>query len=214
MNPIDIVLKAVPIILAITAHEVAHGWTAKQLGDDTADRLGRLSLNPLRHIDPIGTILIPGILMLLPGGFLFGWAKPVPVDWRNLRNPRRDMALVAAAGPGANLLMILLWAMALRAGVLLGPGALSYALISMGEVGIIINTVLMVLNLFPVPPLDGSRVVTSILPVRYAVQYNRIEPFGLIVVALLLMTGVLGAVVGPALFAIDSLVKNFALGRL
>lgn len=214
MNPTDIILKAVPIVLAITVHEVAHGWTAKLCGDDTAYRRGRLSLNPLRHVDPIGTILIPGIMLLLPGGFLFGWAKPVPVDWRKLRNTRRDMALVAAAGPFANLLMILGWALALRAGAVLGPGWAGYALISMGEAGIIINAVLMLLNLFPVPPLDGSRVVSSMLPPRYAALYNRIEPFGLVIVLALLMTNVLDAVFGPALYAIERLARAFALGLI
>ena len=212
MNPTAIIFNAIPVVLAITVHEVAHGWVAKQCGDDTAYRLGRLSLNPLRHIDPIGTVLVPGLLLLTGSGVLFGWAKPVPVDVRRLRQRRRDTALVAAAGPFSNLLMIVFWMLVLRAGDQTSWLWLNNALISMGEVGIIINSVLMLLNLVPVPPLDGSRVVSSLLPPRYAAYYNRIEPFGLIIVLILLMTNALDFVFAPALYAIDAFARAFALG--
>ena len=212
MNVLEIVLAAVPVIFAITVHEVSHGWVAKQLGDDTAERQGRLTLNPIKHIDPIGTLLIPGLLIFLRTGFLFGWARPVPVDWRRLRHPRRDMALVAAAGPCANLLMLVLWGLlyALSGSVRGSPGA---ALNYMGEAGIIVNTVLMVLNLFPIPPLDGSRVVTALLPRDLAILYNRLEPFGLIIILLLLASGALNPLImGPSDFALD-LFRSLSAGR-
>ncbi|MCC6202358.1 MAG: site-2 protease family protein [Gammaproteobacteria bacterium] len=211
MTPTDIIYHAVPIVLAITVHEVAHGWVARLCGDDTAYRQGRLSLNPLRHVDPIGTVLVPGLLLLFGGGFLFGWAKPVPVDVRRLRQRRRDTALVAVAGPFSNLLMIVGWMLALRLGEQSDSIGLNNALISMGEVGIIINAVLMLLNLVPVPPLDGSRVVSSVLPPRFAAQYNRIEPYGLIIVLVLLMTHALDFVFAPAMYAIHRLARAFAL---
>jgi Zn-dependent protease len=211
MNVQEIILTAVPVIFAITVHEVSHGWVAKQLGDDTADRQGRLTLNPIKHIDPIGTLLVPGLMLFL-GGFLFGWARPVPVDWRRLRHPRRDMALVAAAGPGANLLMLILWGLALAAGSELGRSSPGAALIYMGEAGIIINTVLMVLNLFPIPPLDGSCVVTSLLPRNLAILYNRLEPIGLIIILLLLASGMFNALIlGPSDFALG-LFRSLASG--
>ncbi len=213
MNLTQILFFAIPVILAVTVHEVAHGWTAKVLGDDTAYRQGRLSLNPIRHIDPIGSLLVPGVMYLFTG-FAFGWARPVPIDWRRLRNVRRDMALVAAAGPGANLLMILLWGVVLRVAVELDPGFGRTALNFMSEVGIIINAMLMVLNLFPVPPLDGSRVVTALLPGRYAVAYNRLEPFGLIIVVLLLVSGLLGSIIWPTIAAIDYFIRSLVIGTI
>ena len=156
----------VPVLLAITVHEVSHGWIARKLGDNTAFMLGRLTLNPLKHVDPVGTILIPGMLLLLQAGFLFGYAKPVPINWKNLRHPKRDMALVAVAGPGANLLMAIAWALLARLGLLLGETGM--ALIYMGVAGITINIILMVLNLLPLPPLDGGRVMTGLLPGPWA----------------------------------------------
>ncbi|MEW6037656.1 MAG: site-2 protease family protein [Pseudomonadota bacterium] len=190
-----------PVLFAITLHEVAHGWAASRLGDNTAKSLGRLSLNPLRHIDPVGTILVPGLLLAL-GGFIFGWAKPVPVDWGRLRHPRRDMALVAVAGPGANLVMALGWAILLRLAVEL-PESLDYVALPlglMGKAGIAINSVLMVLNLLPIPPLDGSRIVSTFLPLRAAIQYGRIEPYGFWILLILIYTNILGRImVGPLL---------------
>lgn len=189
---------AVPVLFAITVHEVAHGWVAARLGDPTAKRAGRLTLNPVKHIDPLGTVVVP-LVMLVLTSFIFGWAKPVPVDWRNLRRPRRDMALVAAAGPGANLLMLALWTLAL-ASLFGAGGTLSYPsilLIEMAKVGIIINTALIVLNLLPLPPLDGSRIVTAFLPPTAARKYNALERWGLLILVALILTGVLGAILIP-----------------
>ena len=180
----------VPVILGITVHEVAHGWIARKLGDNTAFMLGRLTLNPLKHIDPMGTILIPGMLLLLQAGFIFGYAKPVPINWKNLKQPKRDMALVAAAGPVANLLMAIGWALLLRLGVVLGDSG--FALVYMGVAGISINGILMILNLLPLPPLDGGRVLTGLLPGPIAYKFSRIEPYGFFILIALLVTGVLG----------------------
>jgi Zn-dependent protease len=192
-----IAVWVVPVVLAITVHEVAHGWIARKLGDNTAFMLGRLTLNPLKHIDPMGTILIPGLLLLLQAGFIFGYAKPVPINWRNLRHPKRDMALVAAAGPGANLFMAIIWGLFIRLGLSLGePGI---ALIYMGVAGITINIILMVLNLLPLPPLDGGRVMTGLLPGPWAYQFSRIEPYGFFILIGLLVTGVLGMVLWPVI---------------
>lgn len=192
-----IAIWVVPVVLAITVHEVAHGWIARKLGDNTAFMLGRLTLNPLKHIDPMGTILIPGMLLLLQAGFLFGYAKPVPINWRNLRHPKRDMALVAAAGPGANLLMAIAWALLIRLGLSLGESGM--ALIYMGVAGITINIILMVLNLLPLPPLDGGRVMTGLLPGPWAYTFSRIEPYGFFILIGLLVTGVLGMVLWPVI---------------
>ncbi|MSQ68151.1 MAG: site-2 protease family protein [Gammaproteobacteria bacterium] len=201
MNLTDILVVGVPGVLAITVHEVAHGWVANQLGDPTAARLGRLSLNPLRHIDPIGSVLLPVALKLLGSPFLFGWAKPVPVDWRNLRNARRDMALVAAAGPAANLLMLCAWALAFSR-----VGGLRF-LQEMCWTGVLFNATIMALNLIPIPPLDGSRVVAALLPPRLAVAYDRIEPFGLLIIIALLATGTLGILLNPLLIGAGFVVK-------
>jgi Zn-dependent protease len=165
--------------------------------------LGRLTLNPLKHVDPVGTILIPGMLLLLKTGFIFGYAKPVPVDWRNLRHPRRDMAIVAAAGPLTNLLMGIAWALLIRAAYLLGEGGT--ALVFMGVAGIFINTILMVLNLLPLPPLDGGRVLTGLLPGRWAWYFSRIEPYGFFILIGLLVTGILGIVLWPLIELVWSL---------
>lgn len=182
MNAIQLItIYAIPVIFAITLHEVAHGWAAKYLGDRTAEMMGRLTLNPFRHMDPIGTGLLPIMLMLLKSPIIFGWAKPVPVTWENLDNPRRDMALVALAGPGANLLMAVFWFGVMQFVVSLENSLSDYALeffMYMAQVGIIINIVLMVLNLIPIPPLDGSRVVSAMLPGPWAYQYSRLEPYG------------------------------------
>jgi Zn-dependent protease len=179
---------------------------AKRLGDKTALMMGRLTLNPLKHIDPVGTILVPGLLMLA-GGAIFGWAKPVPVTWQNLGNPKRDMALVALAGPMANLGMAFIWALIARLGILLSsvsPWA-SVPMILMGKVGIVLNLVLMVLNLLPLPPLDGGRIMTSLLPGPLSYRFSRIEPYGFFILIALLMTGVLWTLLGPPVSVLERL---------
>ncbi len=195
-----------PVLFAITVHEAAHGWMASRLGDTTARMLGRVTLNPLKHIDPVGTVLVP--LLTLFTGFVFGWARPVPVNWDNLRQPRRDMALVALAGPGANLLMALAWALAIKIGVLLFPYSqwVALPLVYMGGAGVLINVILMVLNLTPILPLDGGRVVNALLPGRLAAAYSRLEPFGLVIIVVLLVSGILGRILWPiALWVVDLL---------
>lgn len=199
---------ALPVLFAITVHEVAHGWMAKKLGDKTAFMLGRLTLNPLKHIDPIGTLLVPLVTLFL-SGFLFGWAKPVPVTWRNLNNPRRDMGYVALAGPGANLLMALGWALVIKLSqIIILPISewVAMPLIYMGGAGVLFNALLMMLNLLPILPLDGGRIVNSLLPPRLSDRFSRLEPFGLIIIVGLMVSGMLGTVLWPlTLFIIDIL---------
>ncbi len=203
-----IAVFALPILFAITVHEVAHGWVAKKLGDPTAMMLGRLTLNPIKHIDPVGTVLLP-LLTLTLGGFIFGWAKPVPVTWENLRHPKRDMALVAIAGPTANLIMVLLWAILLKISLFLSPSNfwLAQPLILMSGAGVIFNTLLMILNLVPLPPLDGGRVLSGLLPGPLAYQYNKIEPFGLIILMALLFTGMLGYILFPIIITFLNIIS-------
>ena len=197
-----IALWVLPVVFAITLHEAAHGYVARTFGDRTAESQGRITLNPLKHIDPVGTILVPGVLILAAklGGpqFVFGWAKPVPVNFGNLRDPKRDMLWVAAAGPGANFVMALLWALLLKAAV---PGGFldSVHLLLMAKIGVSVNLVLMALNLLPVPPLDGGRIAVSLLPLRAAQAYARIEPYGLFIIVGLLAFGLLDNVMGPLL---------------
>jgi Zn-dependent protease len=204
MDELNLVQKIIvwilPVIFAITGHEAAHGWMAKKCGDNTAEMLGRLTLNPLKHIDPLGTVILPGILLLTGTGFLFGWAKPVPVNGRYFKRPLRDMAFVAAAGPGANLLMAIIWALVARLGVTIGVEAVSMPLIYMGIAGISINISLLLINLLPIPPLDGSRILTAFLPYNWAVQYNQLERYGFIILLVLLYTNVLNAVLQYPLY--------------
>ena len=194
-----VAVLALPLLFAITVHEVAHGWVARRLGDPTARMLGRLTLNPIKHIDPLGTLLIPALLLIMHAPFLFGWAKPVPVTWQNLHNPKRDMALVAAAGPGANLAMALLWALVAKLGLVLAPaiGGFAHPMVLMGEVGITFNLVLMVLNLLPLPPLDGGRILVGLLPGPLSWKVSRIEPYGFAILLVLLVTGGLTYLIVP-----------------
>jgi len=192
-----IAVAALPVIFAITLHEAAHGYAARYFGDPTAWLQGRISLNPLRHIDPVGTILIPVAILLFSGGdFLFGYAKPVPVNFGRLRHPKKDMLWVAVAGPGANLLMACLWALMFKLSWFL-PQFFSTPLARMAEIGIIINCVLMVLNLLPLPPLDGGRIAVSLLPHRLAFKFAQLERWGFPILLVLLFTGILGAVMNP-----------------
>ena len=200
-----IAVWALPVIFAITVHEAAHGWMARRLGDPTAMMLGRLTLNPIKHIDPVGTVLVP-LLLMLTSPFIFGWAKPVPVTWKNLKHPKRDMALVAAAGPFANLLMAVLWVVVLKVGVVLGdqfPLAATF-LRYVGQAGVFINLILMVLNLIPIPPLDGGRVLSGLLPGPLSWQLNRLESVGLIILVVLLVSGILGEIMGPVVLGLQS----------
>ncbi len=197
-----IAIWALPVLLAITLHEAAHGYVARHFGDPTAEQAGRITLNPFSHIDLVGTVLVPiGILtlstLLGAGGFLFGWAKPVPVDFGRLRNPKQNMIWVAAAGPFVNLLMAIGWAVIFKIASSSPEGAFTLPLMMMAEAGIIINAVLMFLNLLPIPPLDGGRIAVGLLPGRLAWQFARVEPYGFPIILILLFTGVLGAVLWP-----------------
>jgi Zn-dependent protease len=200
-----IVLWAVPVVFAITLHEAAHGYVARMFGDQTAWMLGRVTLNPIKHIDPIGTIAVPGALIALSAMtgaplFLFGWAKPVPVNFNNLRNPKRDMFWVAGAGPAINFVMALLWAVLLRISMP-GGGLGSDGFAEMANAGVQINLMLMALNLLPILPLDGGRIAVSLMPRPMAASYSRLEPYGFMVVILLLATGLLGTLMQPLLRA-------------
>jgi Zn-dependent protease len=202
-------IAALPVIFAITLHEAAHGYAARHFGDLTAWQAGRISLNPLRHIDLIGTVLVPVSIMLLSAGnFLFGWAKPVPVNFGRLRNPKRDMFWVAAAGPGANLLMALGWAAVLKFVEATPDNLYSLPMARMADVGIDVNLVLMALNLLPIPPLDGGRIAVSLLPHRLAWNFARLEPWGFPILLLLLFTGILGNILSPVIGLLRMLVAT------
>jgi Zn-dependent protease len=214
-------LWVLPLLLAVVCHEWAHGYVAYRLGDNTAERMGRLTLNPVAHIDPFGTILMPGLLLLSGSPFLFGYAKPVPISWQNLRNPVRDMVWVAAAGPGMNLLL------AVASAILLGlivrtsnvspyglePAAQGFAvagpLAAMAWRSVLINVILAVFNLLPIPPLDGGRVAVGLLPQSLAEPLARVEPFGFFIVFFLLISGVLGNVIAPAIHLVLGLLQVF-----
>ena len=197
-----IAVFAMPVIFAITLHEAAHGYVARHFGDMTAAAAGRITLNPLKHIDPVGTILVPLLILLTSkllggGAILFGWAKPVPVNFARLRRPKQDMLWVALAGPGSNLVMAVFWALMIQLGHLLGSGFATAPLMLMGAAGVFINVILMALNLIPLPPLDGGRVAVSLLPLRQAMQFAKLEPYGLFILLGLMFTGVLGLILWP-----------------
>jgi len=223
------VVVAIPVLLAITVHEAAHGWVASKRGDPTALMLGRVTFNPLKHIDPIGTILVPLTIYITSKSlvgipFLFGWAKPVPVDWRRLRDPRWDMALVAVAGPGVNLLMALAWGLAIKVMGLIVlvvpiPAELLYSYADMCVIGILINLFLMALNLFPLLPLDGGRILNALLPPRLAYRFSRLEPYGIFLLLALLFLpngqppGLIGVVLRPVVSTALDLMPASALVR-
>lgn len=221
-----ILVAAIPLLFAITVHEVAHGWVASKLGDKTALMLGRITLNPIKHIDPFGTVILPIVMLIASSaisgtGFIFGWAKPVPVNFNNLRNPRRDMALVALAGPFANLLMALFWALIAKLNIVFLQGqtggqfltnAFTFIQLS-AKFGIMINCVLMILNLLPIPPLDGSRIVSSLLPPKAAMAYDQLEAFGFWILILLLISGLLFPIIGPPIIGLINLINSlFGIG--
>jgi len=205
---------ALPVVLAIVLHEVAHGWVAYRLGDDTAKWLGRLTLNPLKHVDPIGTVLIPIVLLVSGSPFLFGYAKPVPINFAKLHNPKRDMIWVALAGPLTNLALAIVSAMLLAVVVSLAGVApwLAEPLALMCQASILINLVLFLFNLLPLPPLDGGRVAVGLLPGPMAYSLSRLEPYGFIIIVALLLLGVLQSVLGPLVFGGSNLLIGWAMG--
>ncbi len=191
-----IAVSAIPVLFAITLHEVAHGWVASKLGDTTAKMLGRLSVNPIKHIDPIGTILVPAVMLIFTG-MAFGWAKPVPVNTRNLKNPQKDMAIVAVAGPLANVLMAIFWVLVFKISASFAGNGIAQGMMDMGKVGIVINLVLFVFNLLPIPPLDGGRVLSGFVSPSVSDMLDRIEPYGFFIVVGLLYLGVLDVILNP-----------------
>jgi Zn-dependent protease len=204
---------AIPVLSAITLHEVAHGWTARYFGDHTAQLLGRLSVNPLRHIDPLGTVMVPGALLLAFGFPLFGWAKPVPVETSGLRNPRRTSIIIAFAGPAANLLMAALWVGVLAAVLQIRQGqTLDDWVLLMAQAGIKVNAVLAAINLLPIPPLDGGRVLVGVLPARLGAGLEKIAPAGMFIVVGLSVLGLLGWLFGPAYRAAGQLIHVLGIG--
>lgn len=200
-----IAIWAIPLIFAITLHEVSHGYVASLFGDQTARYSGRLTLNPIKHIDLIGTILVP-LAMLMVSNFIFGWAKPVPVDPRNMRHPRSDMAFVALAGPCSNILMAFFWGFVAKMATLSDATSLSVPLGLMGSAGIMINVILAVLNLLPLPPLDGGTVFMSILPPRAAYYYSMIEPYGFWILLILIFTNILIVIMSPFVYFLINLI--------
>jgi Zn-dependent protease len=199
---ISLLVNALPVIFAITLHEAAHGYVAKHFGDSTAYMMGRVTLNPIKHIDPIGTILLP-VITMLAGGFLFGWAKPVPVNYSNLRSPKRDSLWVAFAGPFANMVQVIIWAVIARMLLEWVPmdGLVGQFWVSVAEAGIKWNIMFALLNLLPILPLDGGRIVASLLPDKLSYAYSRTEPYGIFILLALVLTGALGWMLGPAFIA-------------
>ena len=203
-----VAVAIIPVLFAITFHEVAHGWMARNLGDRTAEMMGRLSPNPLKHIDPIGTVLVP-LLLITFTGFAFGWAKPVPVATRNFKTPGRDMAVVAVAGPAANVAMALVWAVVLRFFIGGGTGPDQF-IAAMALIGLQINVILAVFNMLPIPPLDGGRVLVGVLPPRQATAVSRLEPYGIPIVLVLIVSRVLTPVLTPMVQGVQRFVLNLA----
>jgi len=201
-----IVIYTLPVIFAITVHEAAHGYAAKHFGDMTAFNAGRITLNPLKHIDLFGTIILPALTVML-GGILFGWAKPVPVDFRRLRNPKKDMLWVAAAGPASNFVMAVFWALVMKFSVN-APEAFVLPMALMAKAGVTINIVLMVLNLLPLPPLDGGRIAVSLLPMKLARPFAQIERYGFIILIILLFSGILGRILEPLINLVYALIST------
>jgi Zn-dependent protease len=207
-----IAIGAIPILFAITLHEAAHGYVARYFGDSTAERAGRISLNPIRHIDPVGTVLLPILTLwvssMMGGGMLFGWAKPVPVNFGALRHPKRDMLWVALAGPASNLLMAFAWAIIAKwaAGT---SGYFAAPLLQMANLGVTINVILIALNMLPLPPLDGGRIAVSLLPYRLAAMLSRVEPFGFFILIFLAMTNILWAILMPIMSALMQFLRFF-----
>lgn len=202
-----IALAALPVLFAITLHEAAHGYTARHFGDPTAYQAGRITLNPLRHIDPIGTVVVPLMILLVSSGdFLFGWAKPVPVDFGRLRNPKKDMLWVAAAGPLSNLAMAFAWALMFKLSLAVPLGVYGDPLLKMSLIGISVNVVLLVLNLLPLPPLDGGRIAVSLLPMPLAMRFAQLERWGFPILLLLLFTDVLGKIMAPLVAVVRTLI--------
>lgn len=201
-----ITVYAIPVLFAITLHEAAHGYVARMFGDNTAFVAGRISLNPVRHIDPIGTVVVPLVMVAL-SGFMFGWAKPVPVDFGSLRKPKRDMIWVAAAGPGANLVMAIAWVLFAKLLVTFGVQEEYFYLVA--NAGVTVNLVFMALNLLPIPPLDGGRIAVGLLPNKLAYQFSRIEPYGMFIIIGLLITGVLSTLLQPFMEVGKAIVRVF-----
>ncbi|GAB1393655.1 site-2 protease family protein [Rhodocyclaceae bacterium] len=202
-------IYAIPVIFAITLHEAAHGYVARMFGDPTAALMGRITLNPVKHVDPVGTVLVPAMLLFVSkGAFLFGWAKPVPVDFSRLRKPKQDMLWVAAAGPGSNLLMALGWAAMLKMAVTMPENAYSLPLAEMARAGINVNAVLMLLNLLPLPPLDGGRIAVSLLPHPLAWRFAQMERFGFVILLALMFLGGLDLILTPLLRSFLFFIKN------
>jgi len=207
-----VALYALPVIFAITLHEAAHGYAARHFGDNTAWMMGRVTLNPLKHIDPFGTILLPLILVLIGSPIILGAAKPVPVRFGNLRNPKRDMIWVALAGPAANIVMALAWGVGLY--LLEGLGVTEQFFLKMCQGGVLVNVVLFAFNLFPLPPLDGGRILVGLLPIKQAMLVSRVEPFGFFIVIALVFTGFVNTLWMQPLMALTYTVLNFLLSPL
>ena len=201
-----LLIWVIPVLFAITVHETAHGWVASKLGDHTARMMGRLTLNPIKHIDPVGTILVPALLYFSSAGFIFGWAKPVPINFSALRSPKKDMLWVALAGPGVNLLMAIGWLIIVAIANTLNMPFLEL----MGGAGIFVNLLLAIFNLLPIPPLDGGRVISSLLPNKLSYQYDQLEPYGLFILVGLLLLGVFQNVVLPILNSLLAGLSNLS----